>query len=181
MTIAPLVDADVERYRALMLEAYAQAADAFTSTAEERAAEPLSWWLARVRDPTGSPLAWGAFDGAGLVGTVALALSSRPKTRHRAELIGMYVQPRARGAGVGRALVDAALAHLHGRPSVTAVALTVTQGNEPAIGLYRAAGFVECGVEPMAILTPGGYRSKVRMWRAIGDASADTAWPRAGG
>lgn len=34
-------------YRALMLEAYELAADAFTTTAAERRAEPPSWWAER--------------------------------------------------------------------------------------------------------------------------------------
>ena len=42
MRIAPLTASDAPQYRELMLEAYVQAADAFTSTAEERANEPLT-------------------------------------------------------------------------------------------------------------------------------------------
>lgn len=59
--IRRLVAADVPRYRELMLHAYAAAADAFTSTPEERAAEPDAWWLARIADPWGLGYAFGAF------------------------------------------------------------------------------------------------------------------------
>jgi hypothetical protein len=47
MHVARLIAADAPRYRALMLHAYEVAADAFTSTPEERAAEPESWWVKR--------------------------------------------------------------------------------------------------------------------------------------
>ena len=51
MQITPLTAAHAPVYRTLMLEAYAQAADAFTSTAEERAREPLTWWEQRLASP----------------------------------------------------------------------------------------------------------------------------------
>ena len=164
MHIERLSLADVPRYRALMLHAYEAAADAFTSTAEERAAEPDAWWAARVADPRGLSLAFGAFDGDELVGTVTLEFTAKPKTRHKAHLIGMFVNAAARGLGAGRALVDAALAAAAERPGVKVVTLTVTEGNVPALALYRACGFQAFGTEPLAIATPDGFRSKVHMW-----------------
>jgi RimJ/RimL family protein N-acetyltransferase len=166
MHIAPLEPADVLPYRALMLQAYEQAADAFTSTAEERAAEPESWWLRRIADPKGLNIAFGAFDGSRLVGSVALEFSSKPKTRHKALVIGMYVVPSHRGSGTARALLDAAIDHALRRPGVQLLTLTVTEGNDAALRLYRAAGFEAFGTEPMAILTPLGFKAKVHMWRA---------------
>jgi RimJ/RimL family protein N-acetyltransferase len=167
VNVTILTAADVARYRALMLEAYAQAPDAFTSTPDERAAEPQSWWLRRIADPGGLTVAFGAFQDHELVGTVALEFSAKPKTRHKALLIGMYVTPLARGCGAGAALITAAMDHLARRPGITVVTLTVTLGNESAIRLYEQAGFAQFGVEPMAILTPSGYRAKVHMHREV--------------
>ena len=45
--------------------------------------------------------------------------------------------------------------------------LTDTGGNESAIRLYESVGFEAFGIEPRAILTPAGFRSKVHMWRAL--------------
>ena len=150
-----------------MLEAYARAPDAFTSTLDERAAEPLSWWARRVASPNGITAVFGAFEGQELIGTVAVEFSERSKTRHKAHLIGMYVKPAARGRGTGRKLVDAVLEYLRRRPGIASVGLTVTEGNNSATKLYHRAGFVEFGTEPRAILTPCGYKAKVHMWRAI--------------
>lgn len=172
MHIAFLRPSDAAQYRELMLAAYTLAADAFTSTAEERAAEPESFWVRRIADPSGLGAALGAFEGDALVGTVAVEFSAKPKTRHKAHLIGMYVQPAARGTGAGRALVEAAIVHAQSREGVSVLQLTVTEGNEPAIRLYRAAGFEAFGVEPLAILTPSGFKSKVHMWRAVGAIAA---------
>jgi RimJ/RimL family protein N-acetyltransferase len=163
MHIAPLTAADAPRYRALMLHAYAAAADAFTSTAEERAAAPDPWWTARIADPAGRSQGFGAFDGPELVGTVTMEYSAKPKTRHKALLIGMFVLEPARGRGLGRALVQAALADAAARPGLRTVTLTVTEGNAGAIALYERCGFRTFGTEPMAIATPSGFRGKVHM------------------
>jgi ribosomal protein S18 acetylase RimI-like enzyme len=161
--IAQLTAEHAAAYRALMLHGYEHAPDAFTSTPEERAAEPLAWWIKRIDDPKGMSLAFGAFVGDELAGTVALEFSSKPKTRHKAHVIGMYVLAQHRGLGLGRKLVEAAMRNLQERPGVTLATLTVTEGNAPAIALYGAAGFRAFGTEPMAILTPSGYRAKVHM------------------
>lgn len=170
MHVARLEATHAAAYRKLMLEAYELAADAFTSTAEERAAEPESFWVRRIADPTGMTAAFGAFEGERLVGTVALEFSAKPKTRHKALVIGMYVAPAVRGLGAGRALLEAAVDHARARGSIALLTLTVTEGNAPAIQLYRGAGFQAFGVEPLAILTPSGYRGKVHMWLDLSKA-----------
>lgn len=109
MHIALLKAPDAAPYRELMLEAYELAADAFTSTAGERAAEPESFWVHRIADPSGLGVAFGAFEDEELVGTVALEFSAKPKTRHKALVIGMYLTPAGRGRGAGRALLQTAI------------------------------------------------------------------------
>jgi ribosomal protein S18 acetylase RimI-like enzyme len=169
MHITRLTADDAPRYRALMLNAYAVAADAFTSTPEERAAEPMSWWVRRIADPQGLSVAFGAFDDGALVGTASIEFAAKPKTRHKAHLIGMFVDEAARHRGAGRSLVRAVLAEAASRPGVLVVTLTVTEGNLPAIALYESIGFKTFGVEPMAIATPGGFRSKVHMLLTLGE------------
>jgi ribosomal protein S18 acetylase RimI-like enzyme len=163
MHIRTLLAADAQRYRELMLEAYELAADAFTSTPQERSLETEAWWVDRIADADGLRVAFCAEDGAQMLGTVALEYTSGTKSRHSAGLIGMYVREHARGRGVGRALLDVALAHAAQRSGVEVLRLTVTEGNEPALRLYRQAGFEAWGTQPMAILTPSGYKGKVHM------------------
>ena len=171
MHIALLTPNNAAEYRALMLEAYEQAADAFTSTAAERALAPESFWIQRIGSPAGLALALGAFEGERLVGTVALEFSSKPKTRHKALVIGMYVSPAARGQGAARALLQAAIEQAQARGGIERLTLTVTEGNEPALHLYRSLGFERFGVEPMAIHTPGGFKAKVHMGRPLGEVA----------
>jgi ribosomal protein S18 acetylase RimI-like enzyme len=163
MNIFTLTAADTDRYRELMLEAYALAADAYTSTAQERAREPDTWWVNRVADASGLTVSFGAEIEGALVGTVALEYSSKPKTKHSVLVIGMYVRGAARRLGIGRALLQTALAHAALRPGVDVVELTVTEGNSTAIAMYAAAGFRAWGTQPWAIATPSGLKGKVHM------------------
>ena len=170
MHVSTLTPQDAPRYRALMLHAYEAAADAFTSTAQERAKEPESWWVKRIADPTGLSVAFGAFESGELIGTVTVEFAAKPKTKHKALLIGMFVLESSRGLGAGKSLVGAALSTARQRQGTRVVTLTVTEGNGPAIRLYESFGFQVFGVEPMAIATPRGFKGKVHMWLPLPSA-----------
>lgn len=171
MQVTVLDASNAQQYRELMLEAYAQAADAFTSTAEEREAEPMSWWVNRIAAPSGLTRSFGVFREEQLVGTVALEYSAKPKTRHSALIIGMYVRPAARRFGAGALLMKAAIAAAGAKPGVRLLRLTVTEGNEPALRLYRSVGFSAWGTEPQAILSASGYKAKVHMVMPLSSSS----------
>lgn len=61
-----------------------------------------------------------------------------------AEVLAVAVAPRARGRGLGGALVAAATDEL-ARRGHTAVRVVTVSGNEPAIALYRRCGFRRAG------------------------------------
>ncbi len=164
MQIVRLTPADAMAYKALMLHAYEHAADSFTSTPQERALQPDSWWINRIADPAGLSVVWGAFTEAGLVGTVSVEFSARAKTRHKALIVAMFVREECRGEGVARQLMRAAIQYGLEREGLRLLQLEVTQGNTAAERLYESLGFQSYGVEPMAVLTANGFRSKVHMW-----------------
>ena len=69
--------------------------------------------------------AFGAFNDQELVGTVALEFSAKPKTKHKALVIGMYVSPVATGKGAGHALLEAVVEYARARPGILLLTLTV--------------------------------------------------------
>lgn len=169
MTVRRLTPADAHAYRALMLNAYAQHPEAFTSSMDERAALPFHWWESRLSTaPDATEIVLGAFDDRELVGAVGVEFERRAKARHKAFIFGMYVAPSARRTGVGARLLAAALDAAQARPGIGLAQLTVTAGNRAARALYERAGFVLFGDEPFAIAVDGGYVAKLHMWRDLG-------------
>jgi GNAT superfamily N-acetyltransferase len=62
----------------------------------------------------------------------------------RLDLVGMFVDPAARGQRLGAALVEAVVAWARGRGAMR-LHLWVTTTNEPALRLYRRSGFHPTG------------------------------------
>ena len=152
-------------YRALMLEAYDLHPQAFTSTVRERATMPLSWWESRLSSKL--DVVFGAFEEGKLAGFVGLAFEPREKARHKATLFGMYVTGKVRQRGLGFQLVQAVLDEAQTRQGLRLIQLTVTAGNEAAFKLYQRCGFVQFGLEPLAVRVGEDYFDKIHMWREI--------------
>jgi ribosomal protein S18 acetylase RimI-like enzyme len=84
-------------------------------------------------------------------------------TGHAFRVDHRYVMPSSRGKGAARLLLQAALAHCVARQTLQVDHLTVTDGNASAVALYKSMAFKQFGLEPMAILTPKGFRAKRHM------------------
>jgi RimJ/RimL family protein N-acetyltransferase len=156
---------DAPAYCALRLRALMDHPEAFTSSAEEEADKPLSWSEARLKADAGKPhdLFLGAFLDDRLVGMVGLQGRYRPKERHNATVVGMFVAPEAGGRGVGLTLMRELVARAQTLPDLTQLDLTVTEGNDTAQRLYERCGFKVFGVHPRAIRVGGTYHAKVLM------------------
>lgn len=165
--IRQLLSNDAQAYRALMLEAYEAYPQAFTSSVAERAAMPLSWWEKRLDNPLDRLL--GAFEDDRLAGIVGLAFEPREKARHKVTLFGMYVTQPYQHRGLGRQLVEAALAQARRHPRLQLIQLTVTAGNDAALALYQRCGFIQYGLEPLAVRVGDEYFDKIHLWRELTD------------
>jgi RimJ/RimL family protein N-acetyltransferase len=75
----------------------------------------------------------------------------------------MYVVPTARGQGIGRALLARALEFAATIANLQQVTLAVNANNRPAIRLYKAAGFQQYGLEPMALFVGGTFHDEIHM------------------
>jgi len=101
-----------------------------------------AWSAAQVRGSLATGTAWARIARAADAAPVGFTLC-----RHigpEAELLLIGVDPAARRTGVGRGLLDAATADA-ARRDATTMFLEVRDGNQPALALYRAAGFVGIG------------------------------------
>lgn len=161
MPIRRLTPDDALAYRELRLRALREHPQAFTSDWEEASTRPPE--ESRQRLASVSVPFWGAFDeGGALAGMVGLECALRAKERHKGTVVAMYVSRAAAGRGLGRELLQALMVHA-AAIGLTDLVLTVTEGNESAIRLYREAGFATFGTEPRAIMVEGQPHAKVHM------------------
>ena len=133
----------VEDWRALRdirLEALRDVPTAFGSTYEREVVRGETHWRDRI-SRGGTFLAYlpelSASEPAGLIG----GYQEDPAT---VQLVSMYVRPRARGRGVGEALVATVIDWATAKQATT-VHLWVTETNAPARALYERCGFALTG------------------------------------
>jgi ribosomal protein S18 acetylase RimI-like enzyme len=144
-------------FRDIRLEGLRCNPEAFGSTFEAENARPLAFFSERL----GGSAAFGAFLGTELVGIAGLLIREGQKEVHKGLLVGMYVRPSARKAGVGRRLVETIVEFARHR--VELVQLSVVSENEQARRLYERLGFVEYGLEKNALKQDGRYYDEVLM------------------
>ena len=145
VAIRRLVPGEQGLYRALRLQALQRNPRLYGSTYAETAATstlPLERCIAADDDEN---VVFGAFTRGELGGMCGLVRETREQTRHRAELVHMYVAPWLQGQGVGAHLVETAVRYGIERVGLQQIVLGVIAHNEPAIRLYRRAGFREYG------------------------------------
>ena len=157
--IRPLMpgEDDAILYQDIRLEALKANPEAFGSSYETEAAQPLSWFSERL---AGSSV-FGAFRAARLVGIAGLAIQQGQKKAHKGLIWGMYVRGDARGAGIGRRLMEAVIELA--RQRVELVQLTVVRDNKEAKRLYASFGFQEYGVEWHSLKHDGRYYDEILM------------------
>jgi GNAT superfamily N-acetyltransferase len=165
--IRPLTpaEADAILYRDIRLEALTANPEAFGSSHETEAAQPLSWFSDRL---AGSSVL-GAFRDAALVGITGLAIQQGQKKAHKGLIWGMYVRPDARRAGTGRRLMEAIIELARHR--VELIQLTVVRDNEQARWLYASLGFQQYGMEWHSLKHDGRYYDEILMAKDLPEKS----------
>lgn len=157
VVIRQLGQADAAAYQALRLEGLRTAPSAFGSSEREEAHLTREQVEARLTAALPEVATLGAFLGQQLVGTVTVIASTRYKTAHKAMIAAMYVTGAARQQGIGRKLMEAAIAYAQTLPLVEELEIAVTVGNEAARHLYLSLGFAPYAVEPRHIKLDGRY------------------------
>jgi GNAT superfamily N-acetyltransferase len=134
---------DWQALRDTRLRALAEAPEAFGTTYPEALARPEQWWLDWAeRSSTGREqamfLAWEADAPVGIAGVC--------HEEGHYLVLSMWTDPRRRGRGIARALLDATVAFA----GEADVRLGVVDGNLAALHIYERYGFVATGVtEPL--------------------------------
>ena len=102
-----------------------------------------------------------------VVGWLALTQGALARTAHTAR-VEIMVAASARGQGVGRGLLTAALEWATEHPEIAKVGLAVYAHNDRAIGLYRALGFADEGRRVGEYrMDDGTFRDDILMFRWV--------------
>ena len=101
---------------------------------------------------------------ARVVGCASLTIPSRIRQRHSA-LIGIMVDERWHGRGVGRALMGSLVDLADNWLGLVRLELDVFADNERALRLYRSMGFVHEGTKAKATMRSGKYEDLAIMAR----------------
>jgi ribosomal protein S18 acetylase RimI-like enzyme len=141
MEIRPTRAGDWEELRDLRLRALRDAPGAFASTLERELAFTDEVWLRRAEGGPASVTFIAREGGAGIGSVTILAEADVPG---RAHLVGMWVDPRYRRRGVGRALIDRAVRWARERRARELI-LWVADHNAAARQLYERVGFRPTG------------------------------------
>lgn len=110
----------------------------------------------RNRDPQ-----YVAVDDGSVIGWSDIMIKPRPALRHSG-VFGLGVLREFRRQGIGRLLLNAALGAAR-RKGLTRVELFVRIDNDPAIQLYKSAGFEIEGVTRRHLRIDNGYHDSYMM------------------
>lgn len=162
ITIRELTPADAKEYRRVRLMALQVNPEAFLSVAEDFVKRPMTQIRLQLKGNVESPdvMVIGAFDDAKLVGMMGFLRAPQKKSRHKGDVIAVFVDPAVRGRGVGGQLLDALVTEAQAMDGVEQMNLGVMSMNTAAIALYESRGFVKWGHEPRSTKWQGEYHDE---------------------
>ncbi len=150
-----------EEYRALRMEALQSDPTAFGSSVEDEVPLSEAEWERRAENTL------FAFSDGKPVGMIAVVTSTRQKTKHVADIFGVYVRSSERRKGIGKILLESALKEIAKNPDVEKIKLTVNPEQRAALELYRKAGFREVGRLRRELKVGGRYYDELMMEKHI--------------
>ena len=153
MEVRILTEADGEAFWNIRLRALRDDPESFGSSYEEILERGIAGATQslRKRDTSPDDATFGAFEGGTLVGIAGFRREEEVKKRHKGVIWGMYVPREMRGKGIGKALLQAAIAYAKTLPQLEQINLSVVLTSKEARQLFIAQGFETYGLERDAL------------------------------
>jgi len=151
------------QYRVIRLQSLQSNPEAFGSTYEEEAAVEKLFFEKCIEDKNEEYFVIGAFIEEKLIGICAVVRNKFLKTRHRAELIQVFVSPEHTGKNIATNLLLATISEAKKINGIEQLELGVSTVNKPAIAAYRKVGFNETGTSKRCLKVNGKYIDELLM------------------
>jgi RimJ/RimL family protein N-acetyltransferase len=158
--------ADALQFRELRLAALQDSPTSFSADYQKTLNQPAKYWEDMLRMEEDESTIFLAESENHLIGMTGIARGRSPKTRHAAEIWGVYVMPQWRGLRIGGELIDSCCNWANTR-SILLVRLGVAATNTPAIRCYEHCGFSIYATEPRAMFYEGQYYDFFLMSRSL--------------
>jgi RimJ/RimL family protein N-acetyltransferase len=154
--------ADAASFRELRLGALLDSPTSFSMDYEIASMQSLKYWQDTLTIDDDESAIFLAEHEVQLIGMTGIARGRSPKTRHAADVWGVYVAPPWRGLQIAEELIKSCLTWAKTRAIVIA-RLEVTTNNKPAIRCYERCGFTIYATESRALFHVGRYYDFHRM------------------
>jgi ribosomal protein S18 acetylase RimI-like enzyme len=132
---------DTGSYRLVRLEGLKNFPDSFGSTYAEESINPKLKFETIIEENFGDSFMVGAFCEGQLIGITGFHRAERRKTRHRGEIVQVYVDPKYRGQKVGENLVRMVVENAFEIEGIEQLELSVVSNNISATSIYKKLGF----------------------------------------
>ncbi|MFA7309290.1 MAG: GNAT family N-acetyltransferase [Candidatus Paceibacterota bacterium] len=102
--------------------------------------------------------------GNAFVGMGCVVPEKNAKSKHGANIYGLYVSPQERGNGTGRKLLEALIEHARRwYPDLIKISLIASATQSAALSLYESTGFKRIGVLEKEMNINGTYVDEVML------------------
>lgn len=162
LTVRQSTVADAASFRELRLSALLDSPTAFSMDHQRSANYTAKYWEdTLVMDDLEAAIFFAEYQGQ-LIGMTGIARGRSPKTRHAADIWGVFVSPAWRGLHIAAELIRSCADWAKSR-AIVIVRLAVVATNEPAIRCYQRCGFTTYGTEPRSLFYEGTYYDEYLM------------------
>lgn len=157
--------ADLTQFRELRLRALQDSPTAFPADYQANANQPSSYWQDRLKEDENGNLFLAEHEPR-LIGMTGIMRGQSPKTKHSADIWGVYVHSEWRGLHIAGALIERCIEWAKSK-DVNIVKLGVVIPNESAVRCYQRCGFTISATQPRGIFHGGQYYDGYLMYRDL--------------
>jgi len=144
--IRRLKHGDESEYRRTHLRSLEVYPDHFGTLFEEQSAKPRLQFEDFVQNSDPDNFVFGAFCDTELAAIAGFRRGDRQKTRHRGEIVQVFVDPKFQGRNIGESLLRAVIQAAFSIPGIESLELSLVADNEKAERLYKKVGFETYGI-----------------------------------